>query len=432
MGFGFFGRGAFLGTFAISAFSWTASVALSAVSLNESFQAAVEKTEPVATAETSEAQADARLDQARGAFFPTIALNSTYQRQQIPNPATTSGVNKSFTIPDQWNARVTFAQPILHGFGEYAQYRRSSADLEAQKATVELARVTLFRTVSTTYYDVLAKEADLKNLKSLLDTMGRRVKELKERVQVGRSRESELLSAQAQSASLLAQVASAQAALDQSRQTFSATTGLDRNSDLNGELPQIALKEITDYEQELPKRPDLRAANHRTKMAEESISVSRAGHFPSLDFAANYWLRRTGPQAGIKWDIGFTLNIPVFQGGVVTAVVTQAFEAKKLAELDAARLRRDALREVRSLYSVVRNAVLQIKAFREAAVMAERNLKEQTREYRLGSVTNLEVLTALNSLYENQRQWQQIEFLAASSFLSLNAAVGVVPKVAQK
>lgn len=255
------------------------------------------------------------------------------------------------------------------------------------------------------------------------------MKDLKARARIGRTREGEVLAAESQVAVLAAQLQAALSLHERARDVFSLTTGLSRNVDLvqpperKGQLLP-PLEPLQNYLAELNKRPDVIALQESYLAADENVTVARAGHFPSLDLTANYYFARAGIQSSVDFDFGLTLVVPLFQGGVVNAATGSAIGARKERELLLAQGRRLAENQVRDAYERVKAGLEQMESLELAADLAEKNYRRQTGDYRLGLVTNLDVLQALNTFQETKRNLDQIKFDSLAAWDALQAALG--------
>ncbi|MBY0371039.1 FAD-dependent oxidoreductase [bacterium] len=411
-------------TKAILACVLLASPAPAAMNLQQVYEAALGGVESVAIQNRKIDQADEQLGQVISTALPSVNLLGSYQRQDSP---TTSGsdVASKFALADQFNSRLTATQPIFQGFAEWAGMRGARARKRAEIARLEQVKVTLFSSVSQSYYSVLSAEQDRVNLETLLELTERRVKDLQERFRIGRSRDGELLAAQAQLAVLRSQLQAAILACAQARNQFALATKLERDTALEqASMVFPKADTLTDYINHLADRPDIRALRETALSSEESISVAKAGHFPSLAATGNYYLKRTGVQDAIKWDVGLTLTVPVFQGGFVSAKVSEAVSIQKQSELALAQGRRSAETELRNAFDSYQTGRDTIAALEEAARISEKNYHRQNQDYRLGLVTNLDVLQALNTFQETKRSLDKARYQTLTAWAALQAAVG--------
>ena len=395
-----------------------------AVDLKQAYDAAVQKVESVAVQERRIEQTDEQINQAIGAVLPSLNFIGSYLKQDSP---ATSGndVTSRLTLSEQTNARFNLTQPLFRGMAEYATMRAARARKRAAESQLEQSRVDLFSSVAQSYYGVLSAEQDKANLQTLLELTARRVKDLEERSRIGRSREGEVLAARAQVAVLQSQLRGADLACTQARNQFEFSTGLSEKTPLapvEGGFPQVG--DMAGFESLLLQRPDLRALGDQLVDAEERVNVARAGHWPSIDATGNYYLKRAGIQDAIKWDVGVSLTLPLFQGGIVNARTEEALALRKERALLLEQARRAARTQLRNAFDTYITGRDQVAALEEATRISEKNYQKQNQDYRLGLVTNLEVLQALNSFQETKRSLDRTRYQTYTAWAALQAAVG--------
>lgn len=385
------------------------------------FDSALTKTETVASRSAATEQAREREWQATGKILPSVNLIGSYLRQD-PGP----GSSNAFTRGEQSNARINLVQPIFHGFGEFAERRSRLALVRSQEKQLEQSKLTLFQQVAQSYYSTLACEQDLKLLTHLKDLTEKRLVDLHNQVRIGKSRAADRLAAEAQAATLDAQIAAAETTRNQAWETFRFVTGIQTMVPLqepNTEIPDKT-KGLEDWLGKIAARPDLQIGQALVESSDEQITVARIGHFPAIDLNANYYLKRAGVLADSKWDASLSLTIPIFQGGAVQAQVREANEKKKEQELLLATTRRNAEKEIRSLHQEVSGHLRQHIALKKAVDLAEKNYEQQNKDFRFGLTTHLDVLQAMNTLEEAHRLYDKNRYQAYAALASLKAAVG--------
>ena len=393
------------------------------VDFKKAFDSALQNTEFAKISQNEAAQAAERVKQANGAILPSLALNASYTRQQDVNA--TGGLSSSFQRPDQHSIRVTATQPLFRGLREFAALRAAGNAEESAKALTDNARLLLFSAVGEAYYNVASAEQDLKNLHTLFDLSRKQVKELEGRVKIGRSRKADLFTAESQAAAVQAQIQAADAIVQQTRDNFAYSTGLNRLTPIDSQtgLPS-RLVPIDQYLARIEIRPDIRSRQELLRIAEENVSIARGQHLPSLDFSGNYYLNRTGILEPVKWDIGFNLSFPIFSGGVTSSQVREASLRSQEEELVLSRARRLASRDIHSAYELVENGIQQIKYLEVAVETTERTFRAQNADFRLGLVPNLDVIQSLNASADAKRTLDRTQFQAQIAWINLQAAVG--------
>jgi len=394
--------------------------AAGALTLDEYFAAALKRSEVVATQGELIRQAEERYKQANSALRPTVNGVASYTRQD-PIPA---GELSTSTSPNRQSlARITATQPLFRGFREFAALRQTQALLGAQDQDYRNARTQLFMDVTQNFYTVLSIEQDLKNFGEEINQNIDREKELNGRVRIGRSRIGEVLFVQSTISTLRAQVEQLQAQLGTAREAFAFLSGLASTTLLRDteDLP-ANLEPLDDYLARLELRPDVIAGRQRLSAARENTKVARGAHLPSLDLNANRYLERTGNLKDSTWDVGIALTVPIYAGGLLQSKVSEAVSQLTQAELNASQASRQAEQEIRSIYQSVVFDRSQLDALEKATESARKNYEAQRRDYRLGLVTNLDVLQALTAFQENQRALDRARYTSKLDYLKLQAA----------
>jgi outer membrane protein len=403
---------------------WAAAVrpvfAAGALTLDDYFAAALKRSEVVATQVELIRQAEERYKQADSTLYPTVNGVASYTRQD-PVPA---GESSTSTNPNRQSlAKVTATQPLFRGFRDFAALRQNKALLGAQSQDYLGARTQLFKDVVQNFYTVLSIEQDLRNLDAEINQDLDREKELNARIRIGRSRIGEVLTVQSNISTLRAQVQQLQGQLSVAREAFAFLSGLDPATPLRDtETLPAGLDPLDDYLARLDQRPDVKAAQQRLTAARENIKVARGARLPSLDLNANRYLNRTGSLRDSEWDVGIALSVPIYTGGLLQAQVGEAVSQRTQAELSLSQVRRQADQEIRSVHQSVVYDRLQQDALEKATEAARKNYEAQRHDYRLGLVTNLDVLQALTAYQENQRALDRARYTTKSDYLTLEAA----------
>jgi len=388
-----------------------------ALTLDETFAQALVRSEVVATQSELIRQAEERYQQADAAIYPTVSGFASYTWQD-------SGARDQTAFPTrQPLARLSATQPLFRGFREFAAIRQSQALVGAQGDDYQNARVQLFKDVAQNFYDVLTLEQDLKNIDEQIGQYQQREKELQDRVRIGRTRPGEVLTVQATISTLRAQVEQARTQLSTARDIFAFLSGLPATTPLRDtEAIPADPGALDSYLSRVALRPDVKAAQRRQTAAQENISVARGAHLPSLDLNANRYLERTGSLENVDWDVQLALTVPIYSGGSVQSRVREAQSQKDQAELATTRARRLADQEIRSFYQTVVLDRSRLDALEKATDAAKSNYETQRRDYRLGLVTNLDVLQALSTYLENQQALDRVRYNVKLNYLRLQAA----------
>jgi len=386
--------------------------------LDQYYTAALKRSEVIGTHRELINQAEEQYRQARAARLPTLSGVATYTQLDSSSaaPSTPS------TQPSQSVAKLSVTQPLFRGFREFAALRQTKALLNAQDDDYRRARVLLFEDVATNFYTVLSFERDLDNYAEEIKQNRARERDLQARVRIGKSRKSEVLNVQAAISSLRAQVEQIHGQLQAARENLAFLSGREARTPLRDDQPTIyQIEPVSSYLAGLDSRPDIKASKQRYVAAKEDVSVAKGERLPSLDLNGNYYVERPGYYKDINWDVQLALTIPLYSGGSVKSKIREAVSRRTQAELALSETKRQAEQEIRSAYSAVVFDMAQRDALENSTNAADKSYRAQLRDYRLGLVTNLDVLQALTALQQNQRALDRVRLSTKLDFLKLQA-----------
>ena len=105
----------------------------------------------------------------------------------------------------------------------------------------------------------------------------------------------------------------------------------------------------------------------------------------------------------------------------MSARVGEASAREKELEQLLSQTRRLAETSIRTAYNQWISALNQIQALEAALNSTEENYKEQSRNYRFGQATNLDVIQALNVFQDTKRTLERTRIQARAAFAELRA-----------
>jgi len=146
-------------------------------------------------------------------------------------------------------------------------------------------------------------------------------------------------------------------------------------------------------------RPDYLAAVEQLRAAEELRRAATAEHYPTVDIAGNFGA--AGVNVGIShsvYQVGATLNIPIFAGGKFHADALQAEAALRQSRQQLENLRRQIDYEIRSARLDLDAAADQVEVARSSVDLANQTLIQARDRFTAGVTDNLEVVQAQDAL----------------------------------
>lgn len=362
--------------------------------------------------------AEEQYSQARGSILPTVSLRARHFRQDRIE-------GQSFADNYNTSTFINASQPLLQGLREYTALGIARESIARSERVVQTFEREILFSISRLYYSILMDQRELENTKELIKLTRDRVRDLRQRVDIGRSRTSELILAQTQLATVEAREQSLERNLARLWNEFELMTGRSERTQLVGPQGEVmSLAPVDDYLELIDQLPELQRAKIDLDLADRRVELARRFHYPSLSLDTNFYLQRDGVQRARDWDLSLNLTFPLFEGFKVQSQTREATLNRRKAHLEMDHLRRNLTSEIKELHSTLQIDLGRITITRRAVDLARQNYEEQRREYNLGLVTNQEVLQALNSYIENQQIYDRLRLETAYNSVILKAKVG--------
>jgi outer membrane protein len=417
----------------------------------------------LAIAESTKFATDQDIPIARAPLLPQIAASLAYlhddnfARSQSPQLVTseTDPIGNYELLPfDGTNntrsrqGQVTATQSIFN-WGNIERLRQARETAASSDSDYDGAAQDLMVRTATAYFGVLTAEDQLKfaqlNEKSLL----KQLDQAEQRYEVGLSAITDVHVARAQHDAAVAQVITAQNAVDTARESLVQITGKDF-----GDLKK--LREQLPLERPQPDQvqawvdlantssPQIASKQHALGAAEHNIGAFRAGHYPTISASivrtdTPSWGTTNSVIPGITSSgtfhtnglvgdttIGVTLAVPIFSGGLVTAQTRQAAFQRDTAQDDLELTRRLVFANTRNAYRAVMAGISEVEATRQAVVSAQSGLDATQAGFEVGTKTILDVLTSQSTLLNAQSAYSQARHQFVLSGLQLKDSAGVL------
>jgi len=172
-------------------------------------------------------------------------------------------------------------------------------------------------------------------------------------------------------------------------------------------------------------RPDYLAAAQQVRSAEEFRRAATAENYPTLDMAGNYGVAgiRPGSSHGV-FEVGATLNIPIFAGGRIHADVLEAEATLRQSRQQLENLRGQIDYEVRTARLDLTAASDQVEVARSSVDLANQTLQQAQDRFVAGVTDNLEVVQAQDALASANESYISSLYAHNVAKISLATAVG--------
>ncbi|MDD2706609.1 MAG: TolC family protein [Verrucomicrobiae bacterium] len=375
--------------------------------------------------------AQARYWQAFSGVLPKIHYTTSESIQNMAaGGSSSSGSSSSSTVSaaskDKLSTGFNVTQPIFRGLREWSAASAAKADIEARKQDKQRYYQLLYQDVSDVFYQILMYEGDLLIFYKVEKSLNERLAELDRRVRLGKSLLSEMLMTQTDLAGIQATIEGVRGSIGASREIMAFLTGVPASQfKLKDTQPFPTSDALEKYLVESGERPDILAAIQSERSATKLLSAAKGEHWPTLSATGNYYMKQH-PDRGLDWDLALVCDMPLFEGGLIEAKVTEQKARLQQSHLSLDQTRRNTDKDVRVAYNNFISSSVQYVRLREATAIAAKNYEVQQQDYRIGAASNLDVLEALKQKYLMERSLLDAEMAARADLIGLHVAAGVI------
>ncbi|HTL47804.1 MAG TPA: TolC family protein [Verrucomicrobiae bacterium] len=392
------------------------------------YEMALNRSETVGIQKLEVARARAAVLKATGEAIGDVdfVMTDLWQEPQGGGGGEGSSVGSTLSKPQRRENRFEYSQPLFQG-GRSLGALTGAGSLKKQRiGEWQRSKQVLFMDTVNAFYDYLKLSRDIEIISGILKLYGDRVSDLKEWEKIGRSRASESATARSQLEIFQADLADTKGDLAVARDTLAYLTGVAvEPSELQDEKELIKPgEEDWDLFEVAHQRPDVEAARQAVTTARGALIVAQSEFWPDMTLDVNHYEHREGFQSGITWDALVTLRVPLGKGGTTFGDVLDNVSRWKQAKLVYSQTERQAQREIQDANAELKSAMERYGALDKAVHSAQENFDLQKDEYQKRLVTNIDVLSALQTLFETQRDANEAYYDAKKNYWKLEVAKG--------
>ena len=370
------------------------------------------------------------VPQARSALLPNIGIGGDVSRERF-DPRNEGETNYSTNQIYSIGLRQT-----LYQRERFIQL--SQADNRVMQADAQLiaAQQDLIVRVARRYFLVLASNDNIDFVTADKDAISRTLEQAKQQFAVGLAPITDTLEAQARYDIAVSNEINAEQLLSDTEEAL---------RELTGELPvapEILQEDIPLIQPEPAnldewvsaanqQNPLVLAATAATEVAKQEIQGKNSGHYPSLDAIADYsYLDNTFggvlPLERNDSAVGLELNIPIYQGGLVSSQTRQSRYEYNQAMEELTRQRRATERQTRDNYRGVLAGIKRVEALYNAVLSNEKAVQAAEAGFEVGTRDIIDVLNAQRDLLEARRDYARSRYDYLLDTLELKQAAGTL------
>jgi protease secretion system outer membrane protein len=381
----------------------------------------------------------------RSYLLPNVAASYSANRNVVDlttrGPVTIDGLGtfmqESVSHPRylSHSSVVQLRQPILNLDG-IARYRQGKVIAAQGEAAFESGTDEVTVRVLSAYMDALFADDQVALSKVSRDMYAEMMHVNQRLFEKGEGTKTDMLETQARLDLAEAQLTEAQDNAVAARETLAGIIGMDPgNLDKLGGAFRPATVTPGSFEEwekiARERNHELATARLAVENARLEISKNRAGHYPRVDLIAAYSKGdnesiNTYNQDTVNRSIGLQVNIPIYQGGAISATTRQAAAGYGRAQSDLDARTSKVMVELRKAHSIVLSSVHKIEALEKAVASGTELMKATEQSIKGGVRINLDLLNAQQQLYTSQRDLAQARYTYLIGLLRLRGAAGTL------
>lgn len=316
--------------------------------------------------------ADARVGQARSAYYPQVSLSGSYSKYSAYTDPTNGD-------QDLYQGNATLTQNIFDFGKTPSQVRIQRLARDAARSDQRNTASLVAFGVKQAYYDLLQTEKNLEVAVETVKLTQDQLDQAKGFFDAGVKSRYDVTSAEVNLSNAKLGQIRAENAVQVARVTLKNAMGAPDLADFTIEDMLAFQRSPITFDDAVQRayanRPDLQSVLAQQEASKESVSLARSGHYPTLTGNANY--TRAGDtfmpeQSG--WSAGVTLTFPLFNGFLTNNQVKEAKQNLNIQKANEESLRQGILLEVQQAY-------LNMRALEDGVAVAELIVRQAQENY---------------------------------------------------
>ena len=311
----------------------------------------------------------------------------------------------------------------LYRQANYEALDIARGQISEAEAFYQISYIDFLLRVSTRYFTVLTLLDGVTFAEAEEKAFKRQFEQAEQRFEVGLTAVTDVHEARATYDNARARAIVARNDLEDAKEALRELTGVyfEEYDRLQESLPLVEPDPINVEEwvdMALQNNPSVLAARASVDVAEANMRFARSGHFPTLDLVAGYnqftneqYVYRdfvNGVELTTDLEVtdttfGLILDIPLYEGGRVSAQTRQARYLLDATGQDMDATNNGVVREAQNAYRAVLAGIQEVQAFEQASISAESALEATQAGFEVGTRTIVDVLIAEQRKYQAQR-----------------------------
>jgi outer membrane protein len=417
-------------------------------SLEDLYRLVLKQADRIKIAEEDVVVAEQEKNRAFSYLVPRLTASGDYRRYDQYQV----GSSGSYVQPTRSSGfTVRLDQSVSLGGRELTGFRITKTGIERSRFDLSSVQEDYLQRVAVTYYALFRAKRAIEIQQTNVARLTKYRDASQTRLKVGEVTKTTVLRAQAELSGASSELVKAQNAYDLTKVLLARIVGLSGDFTVKQDpYATITVEEKERMEGQLSidgcqpldleclknkafaQRPDLRSLELQRKIAEDQISFVRGAYFPTLSLEGAYVGRDEKPQTGglVNDSLfgGIRLSLPIFEGGLRQAEVSQAQARERQARYALEDGKKGVGIEVESAYLELRTQVGILKSLEDQLAFSRDNYGAVAKQFEFGLASSLDVLDANTQLVTAERQMADAQFDYQLSLVRLTRSTGTLLK----
>jgi outer membrane protein len=330
------------------------------------------------------------------------------------------------------NYGLTLTQPVFR-WDTIVGYQQADAEILRAEAEYQMASQDLIIRVADLYMKALAARDQLTFAKAEQSAVDKHFELASNQFKKGLIPITDMHDAKARKATVSARTIEAENLLDDALQALQEVTG-QPVTELDPLRADIALANPDPADADtwvkaaVKQNPAIALHKQAVEIAGKEVDRQNAAHYPTLDLVGSYNSEDTdGTLYGGGSQIDNTkvmlkLNVPLYQGGMVSSKAAEAEHQRSAARQELIRQTRAVERQTRSAFLGVKTALNRVEALHQSVTSNQSALEAKQEGFLSGLYTSLAVLDAERDLYLTKQEYAKARYEYLLNGLKLRKA----------
>jgi len=362
----------------------------------------------------------------RSATLPQINGQASYETSN-----TEASYNQDSSA-DALGFTISLEQSLL-SFRNRHLIERGKIDEQVAALQLASAEQSLVLRTAEAYFNVLNAFEQLRSAQTEQDVIAKRLEQVQERFDVGLIPINDVLEAQADLDTALADTLAADANLGIERENLASITGRYTQTIAPLQAGFIAPAPLPNnrtawIEQALKGSLNLKISALEIEAANASYKATRHNDSLSIDGSASYNRAQDLQSDGSSntTSLGVTLSVPLYAGGRYSAQKRQSAQQVIQAQERLRLAQRETVRDARSLFLSLKSSQALLKARQQVIASSQSALEASQAGYDAGIRDIIDVINAQTNAFQAQRNYSTALYQYLVDSLSLKATAGLL------